>query len=118
MLGSISSRWTLQLRQVHLRYQDLPHRNTTFKIDDSTFTENGFTCPDVYPTKFAGNTFTLNNTNSLCNKIYSNSLTNHHFAMGLGQSFDKDWIHVISNESIPRLNTLQCWSECQSMHNT
>ena len=89
----------LQLRQVHLRYQDLPHRNTTFKIDDSTFTENGFTCSDVYPTKFTGNTFTLNNTNSLCNKIYSNGLTNHHFAMGLGQSFDKDWIHVISNES-------------------
>ena len=42
--------------------------------------------------------------NSLCIKVYSNSQANHHFVVGLGQSFGKDWIHVISDElMIPRL---------------
>jgi len=87
-----------QLRQVYLKYQDPPHRSTTFEIDDSALTENGFTC-DAYPQKFTPNTLTLTSTDSLCIKIYSDSLSNHRFAVGLGQSFGKDWIHVVSDDS-------------------
>ena len=89
----------LLLRQVYLRYQDPPHRNATFKIDDSVLTDNGFTCCHTYPDKFTGNTLTLTSTDPLCVKVYSDGLTNHRFAVGLGQSFGKDWIHVVSNES-------------------
>ena len=98
------SRGPLRFRQVYLRYQDLPHRNATFEVDDSTLTEGGFTCCDAYPKKFAGNMLTLTNTDSLCVKVYSDSLTNHRFVLGLGQSFGKGWIHVVSDESniIPR----------------
>ena len=88
-----------QLRQVYLRYQDLPHRNTTFEIDDSALTGNGFTCCDAYPKKFTGNTLTLTSTNSLCIKVYSDSLTNYRFAVGFGQAFGKEWVDVVSDES-------------------
>ena len=93
-----------QLRQVYLRYQDLPHRNTTFEIDDSALTESGFTFCDAYPMKSTGNTLTLTSTDSLCIKVYSDSLTDHRFVVGFGHSFDKEWIHVVSDESeiIPR----------------
>ena len=48
----------------------------------------------------------LTSTDPLCVKVYSDSLTNHPFVVGLGQSFGKDWIHVVSDESniIPRLS--------------
>ena len=94
----------LRLRRVYLRYQDPPHRSTTFQIDDSALTDNGFTCFDTYPRKFTGDTLTLTGTNSLCIKVYSDSLTNHRFLVGLGLSFGKDWIHVVSDGSntIPR----------------
>ena len=93
----------LRLRQVYLRYQDLPHRNTTFEIDDSALAENGFTCYDTYPMKFTGDMLTLT-SDSICIRVYSDSLTNHRFVVGLGLSFGKDWIHVVSDESntIPR----------------
>ena len=94
----------LQLCQVYLRYQELPHRNTKFEIDDSALTENGLVCCDVYPKKFSGDTLTLTSTNPLCIKVYSDSLTNHLLVMGFGQLFGKDWIHVVYDESnkIPR----------------
>ena len=88
-----------QLCQVYLRYQDPPRRNTTFKIDDSALIENGFTCCDTYPNTFAGDTLTLTSTNSLGIKVYSDNLTNTYLVVGLGQSFGKDWILVVSDES-------------------
>ena len=39
----------LRFHQVYLRYQDPSHRSTTFEIDDSALTENGFTCCAEYP---------------------------------------------------------------------
>jgi len=95
-----------QLCQVYLRYQDLPHRNTTFEIDDSALTENGFTCYDAYPKEFTGNTLTLTNTDLLCIKVYSDSSTKHHFVVGLGQCFGRDWIHVISDTCCTTLQLL------------
>jgi len=87
-----------QLRQVYLRYQDPPHSNTTFEVDDSALAENGFTCCDAYPEEFTGNTLTLTNTDLLCIKVYSDSSTKHRFVVGLGQSFGRDWIHVTADE--------------------
>ena len=87
-----------QLRHVYLRYQDPPHRNATFEIDDSTLTENGFTHCSTYPEKFTGNRFTLTGTDPICVKVYFDSQADCRFAVGFGQSFGKDWIHVVSEE--------------------
>ena len=86
-----------QFRQVYLRYQDPPHRNATFEIDDSSLTENGFSCCDPYPNEISGNTLTLTSTCFSCTKVYSDGLVR--FMVGLGQSFGKNWIHVVSDES-------------------
>ena len=94
-----------QLCQVHLRYQDPPHRNTTFEVDDSTLTENGFTFYGAYPEEFSGNTLTLTNTDPLCVKFYFDSQANHRFSVGFGQCFGKSWIHVGSVES----NIIRPW---------
>ena len=87
-----------QFCQVYLRYQDLLHCNTTFELDDSTLTENGFTCCDMYPNKFSSNTITLTSTDSHCVKVYSDNLAGHHLVVGFGKCFGKAWI-VISDES-------------------
>ena len=89
----------LRFHQVYLRYQDPSHRSTTFEIDDSALTENGFTCCAAYPMKFSGDTLTLTSTDRLCIKIYFDSLTNHRLVVGLGQSFGKGWIRGVSDES-------------------
>ena len=88
-----------QFHQVHLKYQDPPRCNTTFEINDCSLIENGFTCCAVYPKTFTGSTHTLTptNINPLCVKIYSDNQANR-FAVGLGQSFGKEWIHVISDD--------------------
>ena len=88
-----------QLRQVYLRYQDPLHRNTTFEVDDTTLTENGFTCCDAYPEELSGNTLTLTSADPLCVKVYFDSQANHRFSVGFGQCFGKGWIHVDSVES-------------------
>ena len=85
---------TLQLRQVYLRYQDTSYRKVTFEIDDSAIIERGFTCDSTYPVKYTGNMFTLTSTDPLCVKVYSNDRTDHCFAVGIGQCFGKDWVHV------------------------
>ena len=104
-----------ELRQVYLRYyQDPPHRNITFEIDDSALTENGFTCCDVYPKKFTGDTLTLTNTNPLCVKAYSDSSTKRRVVVGLAQSLGKDWIHVISDK--PKTTGLQLSWEDYAWH--
>ena len=102
-LGPIPPGAPPQFHQVYLRYQDPPHRNIAFEIDDSSLTENGFICCNVYPKTFTGNTHSLTPTsiNSLCVKIYSDNQANR-FAVGLGQAFGKDWIHVISDDPILR----------------
>ena len=41
----------------------------------------------------------LTNTDTLCVKVYSNNQTGHYFAVGFGQFFGVDWIHVESGES-------------------
>jgi len=88
-----------QLRQVYLRYQDPPRRNTTFEVDDSTLTENGFTCCDTYPKAFSEKRFTLTSTDPLCLKVYFDSQANHRFSVSFGHCFGKGWIHVGSVES-------------------
>jgi len=88
-----------QLRQVYLRYQDPPHCNTTFEVNDSTLTENGFTFYDAYPKKFTGNTLTLTSTDPLCVKVYFDSQAKHRFSVSFGQCFGKGWIQVDSVES-------------------
>ena len=100
---------TLMFRQVYLRYQDISHRNAAFEIDDSSITENGFICFNTFPATLTGNTFTLTSTDPLCLKIYSNNKTGRCFAVGFGQCFGKDWIHVISEESCVCDSS---WREC------
>ncbi|KAL4068453.1 heterokaryon incompatibility protein-domain-containing protein [Scleroderma yunnanense] len=88
-------RWRpLTCRQVYLRYQDTPHRGTTFEIDDSAITQNGLRSCGTYPSKLTQNTLTLTSTNPLCVKVYSD--------MGFGQWFGQAWIHVVCEEHASR----------------
>ena len=41
----------------------------------------------------------LTSTDPLCIKVYFDSRTNHRLVLGFGQSFGKDWIHVVFDES-------------------
>ena len=88
-----------QLCQVYLRYQDPSRCNTTFKIDDSALIANGFTCCAAYPNNFTGDMLTLTSTHPLIVKVYSDNLTNTYLILGLGQSFGKEWVHIVSDES-------------------
>ncbi|KIM65460.1 hypothetical protein SCLCIDRAFT_1212178 [Scleroderma citrinum Foug A] len=102
----------LQFRQVYLRYQDAPmHRNATHKIDDGAITKNGFTYCGAYPLEFTGNALTLTSTNPLCVKVYSNSQANRRFAVGLGQCFGQDWIHVVSEEPGSPITWQPSWED-------
>ena len=92
---------TFQFRQIYLRYQDTSYRKATFEIDDSAITENGFTYRGACPAKFTGNTLMLTSTDPLCVKVYFNDETCDCFAVGFGQLFGKDWIHVESGKSSP-----------------
>ncbi|KAL4070167.1 heterokaryon incompatibility protein-domain-containing protein [Scleroderma yunnanense] len=89
---------TLRFCQVYLRYQDTP-RLATFEIDDSAITENGFTYCGSYPSSSTENPLTLTSNDPLCVKVYSDSQTHCRFAVGFGQCFGQDWIHVECEES-------------------
>ncbi|KAL4070150.1 hypothetical protein V8B97DRAFT_537929 [Scleroderma yunnanense] len=85
------NRWqTLQFRQIYLRYQDTLHRDVTFEIDDSAIARNGFTC---YSFPQQRKTFTSTGTNYLHVQAYADR-AGHRIAVGVGQCFGQDWIHV------------------------
>ena len=83
---------SLQFRQVYLGYQNTPHQDATFEIDDSAVINNGFTCR-TYPSQLNSKMLTLTRNMPPHIFIYSNSHTDHHFAVGFGQCFGQDWIH-------------------------
>ena len=83
----------LQIRQVHLRYQDPPRHNSTFAIDDGEIAKNGFTCH-----RSALSTFTLTSTDIYnVNFVYSERQGDR-FTVGVGHWFGKNWIHVVFKE--------------------
>ena len=90
---------TFRFRQIYLRYQDTSYRKATFEIDDSAITERGFTHHSAYPEKFKENMFILTSTDPLCIKVYSNDDTGDCFAVGFGQFFGTNWIHVQNREA-------------------
>ena len=75
----------------------MSNHKAVFEIDDSAITRSGFTYRSAYPAKFTENSFILTNSDTLCVKVYSNNQTGHCFAVGFGQFFGKDWIHVASD---------------------
>ena len=97
----------LQLRQVYLRCsQGTPPRNSTFEIDDSAILKEGFTysttCPEGLIT---GNSVTLSTTDPFCIIGYSCS-QEYQFAVGFGQCFGQNWIHVVCEEPDSLLRSL------------
>jgi len=88
-----------RLRQVYLRYQGTLHCNSTFEIDDSAIHKKGFTSSATRPSEglLTGNIATLSIRNPLCVKGYSCS-EEYHFAVGFGQCFGQNWIHVVCKE--------------------
>ena len=88
----------LQLRQVYLRYQGMPHCNSTFEIDDSAITKSGFAASATWPQGIiTENTVIPISTDILDLKCYSENRGNR-FAVGLGHWFGQNWIHVICEE--------------------
>jgi len=106
--GSIHHEWgDLQLCHVYLRYQDTPHRNVTFEIDDSAITGKGFAYSVAFPEGLiTGNRVTLT-TDPLCVKNYICS-QGYDFAVGFGQCFAQNWIHVVGKGPDSPLDSL--WS--------
>ena len=86
---------TLELRQLHLRYQDMPHRDMIFEIDDRDIIEKGFTHCGVVPSHLTGKTKMITSNDLPCTIVYSDHRTNNNFAVGIGQCFDQDWMEVI-----------------------
>ena len=88
-----------QLRHVYLRYQDTPHCNSTFEIDDSAIHKEGFTClATCLGNLITGNTVTLSQVpDPLCVKRYS-CRQEYQFTVGFGQCFGQNWIHVTCEE--------------------
>ena len=87
----------LQFRQVYLRYQDTPHCNSTFEIDDSAILKEGFITLATFPERLiTGNTVTLSTTDPLCVKGYTRG--RYPFSVGFGQCFGHNWIHVVCEE--------------------
>ena len=81
--------------QLHLRYQDTLHCNSTFEIDDSAIFQEGFSSSATLPQQSTtGNTVTLSTTDPLYVNRYSCS-QEYRFAVGFGQCFGQSWIHVI-----------------------
>ncbi|KAL4074495.1 heterokaryon incompatibility protein-domain-containing protein [Scleroderma yunnanense] len=106
---------TLRFHQLYLGYQDTLHHNTTFEIDDSGITGNGFTYRGTYPSEFTGNTLTLTSTDRYCVKFYFNIQAGCHLAVGFGQCFSQDWVHSVCEISAIRYsweNYVQeeCWN--------
>ncbi|KAL4066337.1 hypothetical protein V8B97DRAFT_2025488 [Scleroderma yunnanense] len=89
---------TLQFRQVYLRYQDLPHCDITFTVEDSTITEGSFTYRGGYPKELTGDTLTLSSANPLCVRVYSGDQDDCRSAVGIGKYFDHCWIQVVCEE--------------------
>jgi len=106
--GSMHEGGRLQLCHVYLRYQDTPNRNSTFEIDDSTLHKEGFSPSTTWPKRLiTGNMVTLSTTDPLCIKRYS-CRQDYYFAVGFGQCFGQNWIHVIRKEPDSPLDML--WS--------
>ena len=92
-----------RLCHVYLRYQDTPHCNSIFEIDDSAILKEGFKASSI--TSLAGLStgnvaVTLSlNTDPLCIIRYS-FRREYHFTVGLGQCFGQNWLHVICEEDM------------------
>ncbi|KAL4082142.1 heterokaryon incompatibility protein-domain-containing protein [Scleroderma yunnanense] len=84
---------TLQFRQVYLKYQDTPHRDATFEVDDNAITGNSLTYCGTYPSKRRKDTLKLTHTQSLYVKVYYDSQSDCRFSVAFGQFLGRDWIH-------------------------
>ena len=85
--------------QLHIRYQDTLHCNSTFEIDDSAIFQEGFSSSATLPQQSTtGNTVTLSTTDPLCVKRYS-CKKEYDFAVGFGQCIGQNWTHVVCQKS-------------------
>ncbi|KIM61267.1 hypothetical protein SCLCIDRAFT_912893 [Scleroderma citrinum Foug A] len=88
-----------RFEQLHLRYQDIVHRNPIFEFDDEAVSERRFSCSSTYPKELTDcNKVKLTSSNPLCVRTYADSLANSHFSVGFGQCFGQVWIHVFHEE--------------------
>ena len=85
-----------RFKRVYLRYQDMLHY-PTFEIDDSTVTENGFEYCGTYPSKLAGKTLILTDTDPLYVEVYSDQATLC-LAVGYGRISGQHWIHMVCHK--------------------
>ena len=90
-----------------------PHCNTIFEIDDSAIPKKDFTYPAMCPAgSITGNTVALSTIDPLCIKGYSCG-QEYRFAVGFGQCFGQNWVHVVCEEPDGLLRSL--WSSYNPM---
>ena len=107
---------TLQFHQVYLRYQDTPHHNAVFEIDDSAVTDNDFTYCGTFPLQLAEKRLTLTSNIAPQIFIYSDSHTHRHFAVGLGQCFGQDWVCFTCEKPTAAYNGQPIWEYTVEAH--
>jgi len=105
-----------QFRQVYLRYQDTPHHDATFEIDDSAVINNGFTYCGSFPSPLTEKMLTLTSDMPPHIFIYSDSNTRRHFAVGFGQCFGQDWVHFTCQKPMDADNGQPIWEYAVEAH--
>ena len=87
---------TPEFRKVSLSYADVSHCDRQFDIDDKSTADFGFTYCGTFPNVLNDKRLTLTRTKPLFVSVYSNPRANIRFAVGYGQCFGEDWVHVVS----------------------
>ncbi|KAI6150121.1 heterokaryon incompatibility protein-domain-containing protein [Pisolithus thermaeus] len=86
------------LRLIH--HQDSNKTRHDIVLDDKLVSYHGFTRCGTYPNEFTGNTVTplsLVVANDLIVIVYANHYTRCRFAIGLGYSLGREWVHVVED---------------------
>ncbi|KAI6167415.1 heterokaryon incompatibility protein-domain-containing protein [Pisolithus thermaeus] len=88
-------------RTLHLiHHQDSNERRHNIVLDDELVSYHGFIRGDTYPSEFTGNTVTplsLVFADDLIVIVYANHDARRRFAIGLGYSLGREWVHVVDD---------------------
>ncbi|KAI6024563.1 heterokaryon incompatibility protein-domain-containing protein [Pisolithus marmoratus] len=69
-------------------------------LDDTSASYHGFTRCESFPRETTGNVVTLSSGTDLIVIVYVNYSATSRFAIGLGNHFGKQWVHVICDECL------------------
>ncbi|KAI6126067.1 heterokaryon incompatibility protein-domain-containing protein [Pisolithus croceorrhizus] len=100
-------------KTLHLiHHQDSNETRREIVLDDELVSYHGFTRCDTYPSEFTGNTVTplsLVVADDLIVIVYANHNARRRFAIGLGYSLGREWVHVVDDGDFLIRKEGNCW---------